>query len=165
MIHLRFRINKTIKKTFITAFILLVLFLIAGTIYVLVSDRNPIPIQENKTAVKQQQLPNAFKPKLPGANAPEGVAVASLTSPVKAGTNASISILTNARSTCKISVTYKDKTSTDSGLVTKKANDYGSVTWTWSVESTVPAGKWPVKVTCVYNKKSGVVIADLQVTK
>ncbi len=162
---IRARIPKVVKKTAISAFVLLMLMIVAGVIYVFFSDKkvNDTAIQKNETP--KQTLPDAFKPKPPNPNAPVGVALASLTSPVKAGTNASISVRTNALAKCKISVTYNGKVSTDSGLAPQAANEYGVAMWTWTVESTVPAGKWPVKVTCANSKKSGVVIGDLKVIK
>ncbi len=77
--------------------------------------------------------------------------------------NASIIIRTNAGSKCVIAVVYDKTASSDSGLGSKTADEYGIASWTWTVESSVPIGKWPVKVTCVYNGRSAVVQGNLQV--
>lgn len=141
------------------------MFLITGTIYVYLSDRSPTKAKSSIAPSSSVQV-SAPKPALPGPNAPEGVAVNSIVSPVKVGSNSSISISTNALSTCNITVTYNNILSTDSGLAgTKKANDYGQVSWSWTVPINTPLGSWPVKVTCVYRGRSGVVISNLVVTK
>lgn len=86
-------------------------------------------------------------------------------SPVKAGSNTTISVKTTPKATCSISVVYAGAASTDSGLAPKKADAYGEASWTWTVGASVPAGSWPVKVTCTYKAKSGVVQQSLQVTR
>jgi hypothetical protein len=108
--------------------------------------------------------PHDIKPAQPSPNAPVGVAVDYLMSPVKAGSNTTITIKTTPKATCSISVTYNGVASTDSGLMPKKADAYGNISWTWTVGAGVPAGNWPVKVNCDYRAKSGRVQQDLQVT-
>ena len=105
------------------------------------------------------------KPVKPGPNAPVGVAINALTTPVAIGTNASASIATTAGSKCTIVVTYAGKVSTDSGLGPKQADDYGSVTWTWTISSTVAPGTGTVQVTCAYNGRTGVVVGNQVITK
>ncbi|RWZ78317.1 MAG: hypothetical protein EOT05_00945 [Candidatus Microsaccharimonas sossegonensis] len=98
-------------------------------------------------------------------NVPANASVQSLTSPVRPGDNASISVKGNPGSTCTIKVEYNKVSSTDSGLIAKKTDEFGVITWSWFVEATVPEGKWPVTINCEYNKKTAVVIANLVVTK
>jgi hypothetical protein len=142
----------------------LLLFGTAGAVYVYISGRHE-PATAVKT-VKSTPLPTSLKPKKPAANAPEGVALQSLTSPVKAGENTSITIKTLPTSTCTVAVTYSNgAVSRDSGLSAKKADDFGIVTWAWTVEPAVPAGTHHVKVTCAYNGRTGVFIGNLEVTK
>ena len=93
-------------------------------------------------------------------NVPVGVAIKTLTTPVKQGGNSSISIKTRPKAACSIQVTYsltgdKDKISHDGGLIPKDADEYGVVSWTWTVESSRPVGSWPVEVTCAYKAKWG----------
>lgn len=142
-----------------------VIFVIVGLVYVFVVGRDSGKPQAAKPPAAQTTEPSILKPVKPAANAPEGVAVESLLSPVKAGENTSINIRTNAGSACTIAVTYNNLPAKDSGLAPKIANDYGFTDWTWTVDPAAPAGTWPVKVTCVYNGKSGVVIGNLEVTK
>jgi hypothetical protein len=72
-------------------------------------------------------------------------------------------VKTNATSECTIVVEYNEVPSTDSGLKPKKADDYGIVSWTWTVEETVPVGKWPVEVVCAYNDQTAMVRGNLVV--
>lgn len=104
----------------------------------------------------------APRPK-PANDAVVGITVENVTSPVAPGQNASIMVKTNPGATCSISVVYGTNASKDSGLIDKKADEYGLAEWTWSLEPSVPLGNWPVKVTCANAKKSAVVQNDLQV--
>lgn len=162
----KIRIPSRLRKILISAFILLIIFLLAGTAYTLFASSSVKQTAQPSTEDKAvSSAPHIYKPPKPGANAAEGVAIVSLISPVKAGANSSIAISTNIGSTCTISVIYDKVASKDSGLVSKHADDYGNADWTWTVDKSAPAGKWPVKVTCTYNKRTGVVIGDLVVTK
>lgn len=115
--------------------------------------------------VQIKQAPIA-KPTKPAANAPVGVAVHALTTPITPGSNASITVQTTPEVQCVISVEYNKIASTDSGLVVKTADEYGVVTWSWTVEPAVPLGKWPVNVTCTSDAgKSGMVRGELEVVK
>jgi hypothetical protein len=145
--------------------VLIILFIGAGIAYVYFSGKTPYePPKTQKKAVSDEAQPFP-KPKKPSANAKEGVAVISLLSPVSRGANTSITIQTNATSKCTIVVAYNGVASRDSGLSPKVADDYGTITWTWTVDKTAPLGTWPVTVTCVFNGRSGVVIGNLQVIK
>jgi hypothetical protein len=144
----------------------LTIFVGGGVAYVKFYGSTTDTKESNAPVAPTPDLAIPKPPKL-AANAPENAAVHALTSPVKAGENTSITVKTNPESVCSINVSYNNVPAKDSGLVTKPSDPYGSISWTWTVDKTAPPGKWPVKVTCVYtpNKKSGVVIGDLQVTK
>jgi hypothetical protein len=43
------------------------------------------------------------------------------------------------------------------------ADDFGIVSWTWTVEESVPLGEWPVDVTCAFNDQSAMVRGKLVV--
>lgn len=116
------------------------------------------------TPVEAKPAP-VIKPTKPAANARVGAAVHMLTSPVPPGSNASITVKTLATAKCTIVVEYNKVASKDSDLVAKTADEYGMVSWTWTVGESVPLGKWPVKVTCAYNKSSAMVQGDLVVAK
>ena len=161
---MRIKLPKTVKNILISAGTMLVLFVIAGLVYVYITGRSGEPTKAVKSTAKTSQ-PDVIKPVAPAANAPEGVAIESFTTPVKSGENTSMSIRTNAGSVCTILVTYANGVvSKDSGLAPKTADVYGFVTWTWTVDSSVPVGVWPVKATCNYHDRSGVVIGNLEVT-
>jgi hypothetical protein len=141
------KVPKTVKNIGVSIGAMVLIFLVAGIVYVFLTGR---------------QEPAA--PAKPAANAPEGVALETIDSPVKAGENTSISVRTNAGSTCSIVVTYNGVVSHDSGLADHASDAYGFATWTWTVEPTVPPGTYPVKVTCSYHGRTGVAIDHLAVT-
>jgi hypothetical protein len=156
------RLPRSVRNALISALVLLVLIVGAGVAYILLSggtdtEAKPPPRQ---TAAKEPVV----KAHKPAANAKESAAIEMLTSPVAAGSNASVNVRTLADSTCSIVVTYAGAKSTDSGLKPKTADDFGAVSWTWTVGNAVPAGNWPVTVTCVHNGRSAVVQSELQVT-
>lgn len=162
---MRRRRSSTIRKTIITIIALVVVFAVAGTVYVLVTDRSTPQPEQATTPVAPKEDNSLPTPRLPGANAPEGVAIDSILSPTKAGTNTSLSATTNAGSSCIIIVSNQKLKMKDSGLAPQTANDYGIVSWTWSVPSSTKTGNWLIKVTCTYNKRVGVAQSNLEVTK
>ena len=158
------RLVKHAKKILIPAGILIAVFMLAGMVYGLLSgpqDNKPAP-QTKKADVSETQ---EIKPTKPGPNAPENVSAYLYQDSVAAGSNAGVTVKTNPDSDCTISVVYGNLAAQDSGLAPKKADDYGTLSWTWTVAPGAPAGTWPVKVTCVYNGRSGVSIANLNITK
>jgi hypothetical protein len=155
--------KKTIKNTFRTITILLLLSIIVGIGYTWFMG------QTTTAPVAKVEVPTTTRPGVKQVaiadNVPVGVSVQLLTTPVAPGSNASITIKTLPIVNCTISVVYDKIASKDSGLTSKVSDEYGSITWAWTVEPTVPTGKWPVTVTCAKGKKSGVVIGDLVVSK
>jgi hypothetical protein len=155
---------KLALKIFVTVIILVVLLvggLIGYTWWVgknapkvesAVDIANKLPKQVKREARKQ------------APDAPVGVSVQSITAAAPGG-NASVTIRALERAKCSIVVDYNGTVSKDSGLAPKDADEWGMVTWSWTVEPTVPEGKYPVKMTCVRNKQSGFVQADLEVKK
>jgi len=155
--------SKRARNVSLSVFGLLLLFILAGVVYTLLADQHPskasIPTPVNSTPEP------VIKPKAPADNAREGAAVQTITSPVAQGSNAALTVDTNATSTCSISVVYNNVPSKDSGLSNKTADAYGTVSWSWTVDPSVPVGTWPVTVTCTYHGRSAVVTTNLQVTK
>jgi hypothetical protein len=155
-------VPRSLRNAFISALVLLILLVVAGVLYTLLAyngDAKVKPAAKSAAATREPVV----KPRKPSPKAKEGVAVELITSPVNAGSNASLNARTNAGSKCSILVTYAGAKSTDSGLNDKKTDDFGSVSWSWTVSSGVPAGTWPVKVTCTYHGRTGVVQTDLKV--
>jgi len=155
------RFVRFIRNIIISAVVLLVLLIAAGVAYTWYIGQNnkDVPV----AAPLKATTPVVAKPTQPSANAKEGASVQMITTPVTPGSNATISVKTNSGSVCKIIAEYNKIASTDSGLVAKTADDYGVVSWTWTVGPAVPVGKWPVTVTCVWNNKTAVVVGDLVV--
>jgi hypothetical protein len=159
-------IVKTTIKITASAVILLVLAVGAGVGYTWYTSQhaqeNTLAFQEPTQATGGPQKVTHVKP---ASDAKVGASVQSITSPVVPGMNASIMVKTNADANCTITVVYDKTPSKDSGLTKKKADEYGLVEWTWTVESTVPLGNWPVKVVCANAKNSAMVQNDLRVVK
>lgn len=157
--------RKTIRNSLISVLVIVVLFLAAGTIYTLLAsqDGSTTTKKAPRTSAQSDASPD-IKPPKPAANASVGIALNSLTSPVQAGENATMSIQTTAGATCSISVVYNDVPSRDSGLAAKKADDYGVVTWSWTVGKMTPVGQWPIQTNCARNGKSAVFKTIQQVT-
>lgn len=155
---------RTVRKIALSAVILAVIFLAAGALYVLFVGNKPVTGTKASTSTASQYNPLP-KPRAPNPKNPVGVAEASLLSPVSAGSNSSLTIHTTPQATCTISLSYDTLKSTDSGLVTKVADQYGQIIWTWTVPKNAPAGTWPIKILCKYLTHSGYLESYLQVTK
>lgn len=153
------RIGRFIRNVSITIVVLLVLFVGAGVLYTwFVGKSQPTVTSVEETESTEQ--PTIKKAEI-DPKAPESASIQSLSTPVIPGDNASIIVKTNPGSWCTITVVYNKIPSKDSGLIGKTSDDFGVVSWSWTVESTAPVGKWPVTVTCLRNKLSAVVIGDL----
>lgn len=152
-----------VRNTIIGVVVLLVLFTVGGIAYTYYIGNSYVepPKQEVKVA-SNKELP---KPWIPDPNAKESASVTTLLTPVAPGENTSITIKTNPTSKCVIVMEYGTLASKDSGLKAKVADQYGTVSWTWTVEPEAPLGKWPVKVTCVFNGRSAFVQGDLELKK
>jgi len=141
---------------------LIFLFIGAGVAYTWYMGQN-VDASSAITVPVETNTNQTIKPTQPAANARVGVSVQTITSPVLPGSNAAITIKTNPGSVCSIEAVYKEIKSTDSGLVAKTADDWGIASWSWTVEETVPIGKWPVNITCAKGELSGFVRGDLKV--
>lgn len=159
------RIVKSAIYTITSFFVLSAVLVGAGVAYTWwagQSDIDDTPVVVDSAESLKAPI---LKPTAPAANAKLGASIQMLTTPVAPGINASVIVKTNANSKCNISVLYNEIASKDSGLLSKTADEYGVVSWTWTVESSVPLGKWPVKITCVNGKQSAFVQGDLVVSK
>jgi hypothetical protein len=72
--------------------------------------------------------------------------IASITSPVAKGDNASLTAKTAPGILCQITVYYKSGPSKAKGLDPKNADENGNVTWTWKVGSATSSGNWRIVV-------------------
>jgi hypothetical protein len=69
----------------------------------------------------------------------------SLTTPVRAGSYASITVLVTPRSRCTIQVIYDTVISKAKGLGRKTG---GRIMWRWRVGTNTHPGSWPIIVKC-----------------
>lgn len=116
-------------------------------------------------ATKASPAPAMFKPPKVASNAKIGVAAQTVSSPVKPGENASITIRTNPEASCTISVKYNNMVANDSGLTPRVSDEFGITTWAWTVPAAAPVGKWPVLVVCKNKSYTGQLTSDLVVAK
>ena len=158
----RSRAKHTVRKILVTTFVMTALLVSAGVGYAwYTGSHSKVAVPTQADVVTSAPV---IKTYTPPPTATVGVSTQSFTSTVKRGTNAELSIKTNPKAACSIRVEYKDHVlSTDSGLVPKVADEYGLVSWTWTVETSRPVGTWPVKVLCANSKNSGALQLDMVV--
>lgn len=156
-------VPRRLIKTVVSVVVLLALFIGGGAAYTWYVGKNTTVEEPTTPEPTSATEPANDDPPKVSPKAPVGLSVQFLTSPVKPGENASINVKTNPLVSCEIKVEYDEEKSEDSGLKPKKADEYGIVDWTWTVEETAPKGEWPVTVTCANKKNSGVVVGDLVV--
>lgn len=154
---------RRIRNIAISVGVLLFVFVGAGVAYAYYTSLTAPP-PKTITITKPAEKETIKHVKI-AANAPANASIQTLTSPIMPGDNASVTVKSNPGSECSIVVEYNKVPSKDSGLKSKVSDEFGMATWSWTVESTVPEGKWPVTVTCFYNKKSAVVVGNLVVSK
>lgn len=155
--------RKRIITTIITVMLLLFLLIGSGIGYTWYMGRyQPAKIAETPAPSPRDVIPAAKKV---DDTARVGISSQSFTDNVVIGKNASLSIKTNPLAACSIRVEYDKQASTDSGLVPKKADEYGVASWGWTVEASRPVGKWPVTVTCANAKNSAVLALDMTLVR
>jgi 5-hydroxyisourate hydrolase-like protein (transthyretin family) len=91
--------------------------------------------------------------------------ILSVTAPVKAGESAILKAQTSPGAECKISVYYTSNRSTAEGLITKKAEASGNVTWIWKVGTDMAAGSYRIEVTASLNGQTASKTTNFSVTK
>jgi hypothetical protein len=84
----------------------------------------------------------------PAASSGHGrVRLVSITSPVSAGSHASLTVAVASASTCSITVNYLSGPSSAQGLYPKRSSG-GRVSWIWMVGTRTTPGRWPIVVSC-----------------
>jgi endonuclease YncB( thermonuclease family) len=73
--------------------------------------------------------------------------IVSVTSPVKAGTSATLVAQTKSNAECAITVYLKSGPSTAAGLTKKNADSDGKASWTWKIGSSTTPGTYKIVVT------------------
>lgn len=151
------RILKRLRNIVISAFVLLTILISAGAIYVWYMGQD-VPDDSQDAAVVESTYKEIKHVVNNDPNQNVGVALGSLSQTVAPGSEASANVRTTPGADCKISVDYnKDNTTTmkmkvapmsDPGLITKKADDWGTASWSWDVPTDATLGKWYAKVIC-----------------
>ena len=83
--------------------------------------------------------------KSPGARAK--VRLVSLTSPIGAGSDATLAVAVATGTSCSIVVKYKSGPSSAAGLYPQRAKA-GRVSWTWMIGTRTTPGRWPIDISC-----------------
>jgi hypothetical protein len=83
------------------------------------------------------------------------IALVKISSPVRPGDDATITVQTAPTASCLITVRYKSGPSRARGLDPQEADARGRVTWTWRVGSRTTPGRWPITVTCSSGGRQG----------
>lgn len=79
------------------------------------------------------------------ASAAASVRLASVTSPVSAGSYATLTVRVSRTATCSITVNYKSGPSHAQGLYPKRGT---RISWTWKVGTRTTPGRWGITVSC-----------------
>lgn len=156
--HRRFAVGITV-----TILIIVSIWLLIGIAYIWYMGQYK-PVQPAALPEKTVSKPVETPAPTTTPTGPVGVASQVFTNSVVQGGNASLTIRTRPEAACSITVTYDDRKSTDTGLLPKTADEFGTAQWTWTVESSRPVGTWPVEVTCGLGEESGYLKLKLEVT-
>ena len=92
------------------------------------------------------------------------ISLVSLTSPIKRGATATLSIKTTPGAYCTITVIYKSGPGQAAGLGPKTAGSDGRVSWSWKVGTNTTPGTWSIVVTAKAGGKSVSKTIPFQVT-
>jgi hypothetical protein len=79
------------------------------------------------------------------AAASASVRLVRITSPIGAGSYATLTVAVSPARTCSITVYYKSGPSSAQGLYPQRGK---RITWTWKVGTRTTPGRWPIVVSC-----------------
>jgi hypothetical protein len=91
--------------------------------------------------------------------------IVSISSPIKAGSDATATVQAVANAMCNITVKYKSGPATAAGLKAQRADKDGKATWTWKVAKNCSPGDWPVDFTANAKGYKGTASGTLKVEK
>jgi hypothetical protein len=109
--------------------------------YAVGAGPNAFTFADVSNNIASHPIPNTARP-WPVVTAVRKV---SLTSPVRAGKDASLTVSVSPRARCTIEVIYGTVVSKAKGLGPKSG---GMISWRWRVGMSTPPGRWPVIVRC-----------------
>jgi hypothetical protein len=121
--------------------------------YAVGAGPNAFTFADVSSNIADHPIPNTARP-WPVVHAVRKV---SLTSPVRAGNVASLTVSVSPRARCTIEVRYGTVASKAKGLGPKSGD---KITWRWRVGTSTPAGRWPISVRC---GKSGTLRTKIRV--
>ncbi len=90
------------------------------------------------------------------------VRVVSVISPVRAGSQATLTVKTSPGAQCTPSVQGRSG-ATVKVFPKRVADAHGMATWTWQVPVETAAGPWPVTITCVSSSPNGTIRSEASV--
>jgi hypothetical protein len=93
-----------------------------------------------------------------GSSGSPRIPLVQVTSPVSAGSEASVTVAVSPAQTCSITVNYKSGPSQSAGLDPQRGT---RITWTWTVGTNTTPGRWPILVSCA---RSGSIQTSFVVT-
>jgi hypothetical protein len=73
------------------------------------------------------------------------VRLVGITSPISAGSYATLTVAVSPARTCSITVYYKSGPSEAAGLYPKRGT---RIAWTWKVGTRTTPGRWPIVISC-----------------
>lgn len=159
-LHERNRRRRLARRVVIAIVVMIFLFIIAGVIYAWYMGRNAKVIETAAPTTTTQKI----EPYVPPADAAVAVVLQSITTPIAPGGTATVTIKTNPKAVCQITVKVGDKVFPDNALIPKTADEYGIIQWSWVVPGTSAPGKWSVEMTCANESgNSGYYKAELEV--
>ncbi|HET9174068.1 MAG TPA: hypothetical protein VFN56_02165 [Candidatus Saccharimonadales bacterium] len=156
--------RRRVRNLTVSTVSLAVLLVGAGIFYTWYTDKHATafkPVVSAAAAVPAVNQP--ITPRLPAKGAQESVAEISFSTPIQRGDTASLYIQTLPLSVCTIAVTYGSVLDKQPALNTATADSFGSVGWNWSPPNDVPAGDWPITITCAYGGKTAVLMEKLSI--
>lgn len=165
----RSRLVKTFRNLSIGV---LTLGLLIGGVYVALLWLNkPKVASEAAPDATNSANPSFLTPHKPPKDIAIGSSIQSISSPIAPGSNASLTLRTTESAVCTIKVLRLDTEMrevqhvTDSGLGEKTADDFGIVTWTWTMPADAAIAKWQADINCTRDSKSTRSIGEIIVAK
>jgi hypothetical protein len=149
--------------------VVLIIAIVAGLIYVWLMGLQAKPL--TTTTAQTTTQPAFITPHKVPDNVEIGSSIQSLSSPISPGDNASLTVRTTESAVCKVKIIHLDDSQkelarvTDSGLGDKTADEFGMVTWTWTMPSNVAIAKWSADIYCTRGDKSTHSVGDIVVQK
>lgn len=164
--------DKALKKLVKwTVIIVVLLVLIIGLGILIIWLLQPKKIDSNTTPAPATQKPTIAPAHKFGPNIPIGSSVQSISSPIAPGDNAYVTLRTTEGATCSIKVVSLDQHGkeidrvSDSGLVDKKVDDFGVVTWTWTMPVGAAIKIWQADMYCKRDDKSTRSVGEIEVER